>query len=758
MTGDYMLLLILCIPFAGALMTLLLRGGEKGAGESSDGKKKRDIWTGLITAAEMLIFASLFVIFLAGGRTGIAFDFQWEGFCGLGLHLCMDGFRALYCLVASLMWMMTSFFSMEYMGSYTSRNRYRFFTLLTLGATVGVFLSADLYTAFIFFEIMSFTSYTWVAHEETKEALRAAETYLAVAVIGGLVMLMGLFILYRELGTLEITALAEAVRSHTLAGESGAVRYRNLFIGASCLLFGFGAKAGVFPLHIWLPKAHPVAPAPASALLSGILTKAGIFGVLVVSCSLLQFDVRWGALILFLGVLTMFTGALLALFSVNLKRTLACSSVSQIGFILIGIGMQGLLGEEGSLAIRGSLLHMVNHSLIKLVLFMAAGVVFMNLHKLNLNEIRGFGRKKPLLNACFLMGALGIGGVPLWNGYTSKTLLHESIVEYRLLLASANAGVQAGGAHAAQAVAELSRAGIAGSPAAGSVLSFFTGSLWMGIVEWVFLISGGLTVAYMLKLYICLFLEKNADKDRQKEFEGMGRYMNGISSFALAGSAVLLPLLGLLPHLITDRLADMSSAFLNAQQPEAVVAYFSLVNLKGAGISLIIGILLYLTVVRKWMLCVREGQSVYVDRWPSWLDLEDRIYRPVLQKLLPLLFGSICRIADRLVDSLVVLLRKTIYRDSKIPHELKEGTALTHIVGSVLDGVTDYFNHPDATEEELAEEEYIRQHMDGKYEHKLAMVHDDLQENGTIIRRSLSFGLFLACFGLLLTLLYMLID
>ena len=188
------------------------------------------------------------------------------------------------------------------------------------------------------------------------------------------------------------------------------------------------------------------------------------------------------------------------------------------------------------------------------------------------------------------------------------------------------------------------------------------------------------------------------------------------------------------------------------------MAYFSLVNLKGAGISLIIGILLYLTVVRKWMLCVREGQSVYVDRWPSWLDLEDRIYRPVLQKLLPLLFGSICRIADRLVDSLVVLLRKTIYRDSKIPHELKEGTALTHIVGSVLDGVTDYFNHPDATEEELAEEEYIRQHMDGKYEHKLAMVHDDLQENGTIIRRSLSFGLFLACFGLLLTLLYMLID
>ena len=107
----------------------------------------------------MLDFASLFVIFLAGGRTGIAFDFQWEGFCGLGLHLCMDGFRALYCLVASLMWMMTSLFPWSIWKAIRPGTGI-VFTLLTLGATVGVFLSADLYTAFIFFEIMSFTSYT----------------------------------------------------------------------------------------------------------------------------------------------------------------------------------------------------------------------------------------------------------------------------------------------------------------------------------------------------------------------------------------------------------------------------------------------------------------------------------------------------------------------------------------------------------------------------------------------------------------------
>ena len=722
MTGDYMLLLILCFPFLGAFVVVLLGRGE-GAGNDTDRKRKTtaDIGAGLVTVSEMLCFAVLFGLFWKGGNEGIRYDFRWEGFCGMGLHLCIDGFRALYGLIASLMWMMTTLFSAEYMKSYRNRGRYRFFTLFTLGATIGVFLSADLFTVFIFFEIMSFTSYTWVAHEETKEALRAAETYLAVAVIGGLVMLMGLFLLYGELGTLEFTRLAQAAEKSRLNGNGGYVR---IFTASVCLLFGFGAKAGVFPLHIWLPKAHPVAPAPASALLSGILTKAGIFGVLVISCAILPFDAAWGRLLLVLGVLTMFTGALLALFSVNLKRTLACSSVSQIGFILIGIGMQGLIGEESSVAIRGSLLHMVNHSLIKLVLFMAAGVVFMNLHELKLNKIKGFGRKKPLLNFCFLMGALGIGGMPLWNGYTSKTLLHESIVEYRHMLASANAG----------------------------------GAGWMQAVEWIFLISGGMTVAYMLKLYICLFVEKNNDRKCQERFDGMKHYMNGLSGFALAGSAVLLPLLGLLPHLITDRLADMSAAFLNAESLETVVAYFSLINLKGAAISILIGLLLYVFVVRKWMEAVQDGNRIYRDRWPGWLDLENLLYRPVLLKLLPLLFGTLCRLADRLMDTIVVLLRKTIYRDSRIPHEIKEGTPMTHMVGIVLDGVTEYFNHPDATEEEIAEDIYIRQHAEGRYEHKLAMMHDDLQENGTIIGRSLSFGLFLACLGLLLTLLYILID
>ena len=126
----------------------------------------------------------------------------------------------------------------------------------------------------------------------------------------------------------------------------------------------------------------------------------------------------------------MVTGAVLAVFSNNIKRTLACSSVSQLGFVIIGIGMQCMLGEHNALAVRGTVLHMFNHSLLKLALFMGVGVIYVCMHTFDLNKLRGFGRKKPVLWFVFGMGLLGLAGVPLFNGYISKTLIHESIVEY----------------------------------------------------------------------------------------------------------------------------------------------------------------------------------------------------------------------------------------------------------------------------------------------------------------------------------------
>lgn len=537
-----------------------------------------------------------------------------------------------------------------------------------------------------------------------------------MAVIGGLVMLMGIFILKELTGTLRFDELFGIHQYYYMTSSSG-IPERKLLIAGICLLFGFGAKAGAFPLHIWLPKAHPVAPAPASALLSGILTKAGMFGILILTGYLFVGSTVWGTLILLLGVCTMVVGAVLALFSVDLKRTLACSSVSQIGFILVGVGMSGLMEGERQIAVRGSLLHMVNHSLIKLVLFLAAGVVFMNVHKLNLNDIRGFGRKKPLLNYIFLMGALGIGGIPLWNGYVSKTLIHEAIVAYTEQVGS------------------------------GVVFRLLSVSALKGI-EWCFLVSGGLTVAYMLKLYIVLFVEKNSSEETQVRFDAMaGNYMNKVSAGALAVSATLLPLMGFFPGQVMGRIADMGQGIMGVTEEESAMAWFSLENLKGAAISIGIGIFIYLVIVRLWMIKKEEGNAIYVNRWYQHLDLENLIYRPILLTFLPFVFGVLCRILDSLVDTVVVLLRKTVYKDSKLPHELEEGTALTNGAGAFVNGLvraanaTIWRRHPKKTD----------------YKHKYALVHEEWSEDSIIIGRSLSFGLLLFCVGLILTVVYLLL-
>ena len=638
------------------------------------------------------------------------------GICGLGLHFKLDSFRILYGSIAAFMWLMSTLFSKEYLSHYKNKGRYYCFTILTFFATEGVFFSADFYTTFIFFEIMSFTSYVWVAFDEKRESLRAAATYLAVAVIGGLVMLMGIFLLYDTMGTLVFDELIGSYEQICILNNSG-VLARKLMAAGLCMLFGFGAKAGAFPLHIWLPKAHPVAPAPASALLSGILTKAGMFGILVLTSYLFLGCTAWGSLILIIGVCTMVVGAVLALFSVDIKRTLACSSVSQIGFILVGVGMSGLLGEENLLAVRGSLLHMVNHSLIKLALFMAAGVIFMNVHELNLNKIRGFGRKKPLLNYIFLMGALGIGGMPLWNGYVSKTLIHESIVEYTKLLEE------------------------------NIVSSMFRIGAMKGI-EWAFLISGGLTVAYMTKLYVAVFVEKNSDSAVQEKFDNLrGTYMNGLSAKVLTISATLLPVMGFFPGQVMGRIADLGQGFMQVEKEADKMAWFSLENLKGAAISILIGAIIYLVMVRLWMMKKENGSTAYINRWNQYLDLENLIYRPILLKAFPFVFGVVCRVLDSMIDAVVVFLRKTVYRDSKLPHELAEGTFLTHVSGCFINGL-----------QSVANATIFRRHpKEMDYEHKFALLQEEWSENTTIIGRSLSFGLLLFCAGLIITVVYLLV-
>lgn len=636
--------------------------------------KLRDNTVTAVVVVEFAVMARMLVGFFKDGSVVYG---SMSGFGGWGLNLELDGFRAVYGTVAALMWLGTGLFSREYFSShYKSLGRYNFFYLFTLGATMGVFLGADLFTVFIFFEIMSFTSYTWVVHDETPEAMRAGQTYLAVAIFGGMAMLMGLAILYTTAGTLTLSELYTAVSQ---LPEKGKVWAAGLLI-----LTGFGAKAGMFPLHIWLPKAHPVAPAPASALLSGILTKSGIFGVIAVTVNVFRHDPAWGKLLLILGAVTMFGGALLALFSVNFKRTLACSSMSQIGFILVGVGLLAVLGEENMLAARGTVLHMMNHSLFKLLLFMVAGVIYMNTHKLNLNELRGWGRGKPMLMALYLSGALGIGGIPLFSGYISKTLLHEGIVEYAALTAE--------------------QGGAAG---------------WITVLEWVFLLTGGMTLGYMGKLFTVLFIDrpqqvKLTAKEKKRMEKGIRkRYMSRLSAVTLSVVALIIPVFGILPGLTMNKLADLTVSFFGAE-PAGDIAYFSLTNLKGAAISILIGAVVYLAAM--WMLARKtaDGQREYLDCWPDKMDLENSVYRPLLDKVLLPVLGAICGFCDGLADGCIGVMNRVLLREKS----------------------EDYWMEKGMTAEKLRRRLRIRQEQ--------------------ILTSSLSFGLLLCAAGLVATLLYLL--
>lgn len=230
-------------------------------------------------------------------------------------------------------------------------------------------------------------SVPWVLERETSSALKAGGTYLAVAIIGGLLVLMGIGIIYAETNTLSFNML------FLMKTEAASSR---MWLGGILAVLGFGAKACLFPLHIWLPETYDKAPAPATALLSSILTKTGVFGILVISIYVLG-DKDFGMMIFVGGIVTMFVGAFFALFQDNIKKILAYSSMSHIGFVLVGAGLINMLGEDNSLAAGGTFLHMINHTFVKISLFLIAGVIAMNTGKVNLNDIRGYGRKKPVL-------------------------------------------------------------------------------------------------------------------------------------------------------------------------------------------------------------------------------------------------------------------------------------------------------------------------------------------------------------------------
>lgn len=416
---------------------------------------------------------------------------------------------------------MSLLFAPAYLGREAKKGQFYGFSLLVLAGTLGVFFAGDLLTLLLFFETMSLASYVWVAYEQNEGALRAGDTYMAVAVIGGLSLLMGIVLLYSVTGTLSFVGLRAAV----LSADAGSGR--RLFLASLFMFFGFGAKAGVFPIHVWLPKAHPVAPAPLSALLSGVLTKTGVFGILIIGRDLMAGDREFGTFILVSGLITMVVGAVTAIFSVNIKKILACSSVSQIGFMATGIGAVTLLSEE--IAVQGTVIHMINHTLVKLVVFLVAGVAYENMHVLDINNLKGFGRGKVSLMIPYTVAALSLAGIPGFTGYFSKSIIHEALVECSEVI----------------------------NPGAVTVF------------EWVFLVSGGATLCYMAKIFKVLFIDKPS-----REMPKKG-YLNPLQAVSVITPAILI--MGLSAWLSFVKLPHL----------------FEFEVLKGGLISITIGILLF---------------------------------------------------------------------------------------------------------------------------------------------------------------------
>lgn len=591
------LYLLVLWPFFGAIAVYWIPR-LKGLQKRSD--SVRDTFVLICTAAEVMLVAFLMTEDMAAA---------FSSFGGFGLGFRFSSFSALYCLIAAFTWLMVTLLSREYIAHLIDPGRYYFCFLLTLSAVIGIFMAADFFTLFMFFEMMSLVSFPLVAHDGEPASLRAAGTYLRVSVIGGLFIIAGMLILYKQIGSLTY---------YTVLTFAPYTNQQMLLTAGVFMLIGFGAVAGIYPLHTWLPGVYLAAPTPVSVLMSGILTKCGILGIITVTVYMLHGNGIWSYILIFLGTATMIWGAVCALLSSDLRKIFVFSSMSQTGFILIGAGV--FASGASVTAAAGLILQMVNNSLIMTVLFGSAGVIYINMHSFELSDIRGFGHGKPLLNAIFLSGALGIGGIPMWNGYISNVLLHESIIEI-------------------------------GSP----------------LLETLFLFAGGLTIAYMAKVYIVIFVDRRSVFAEPKTI-----YMDMYSRTALVITAALLPLVGILPNTIAINIVNYSTKKLRAERL-GLIYYFSGEMLLGAFISLLIGVAIYIVFIRR-----RDTKNLI----PARFDLEERLYLPLLRILIAV-SGNVCRVFDRIQDLLVragIFVCSFCLPKSKKQRRADDGTA--HITTS----------------------------------------------------------------------------
>jgi multicomponent Na+:H+ antiporter subunit D len=376
-------------------------------------------WRRLFSLSAAVLKLGIVMSMLPGSLRGTVYVFKLVDFTeGVGLAFRADSLGMFFSAVSSTLWLFTTIYAIGYMEREHSRRRFFGFFALCVSTTVGVSFAENLLTLFLFYELLTICTYPLVIHEETPEALKAGQKYLAYTLIGGAFVLIGSIVTYQLAGTMTLSR--PGILPHDLDRTTLALLF-------ACLIGGFGVKAAIMPLHGWLPSAM-VAPTPVSALLHAVaVVKVGAFGILrviynVFGIELLR-DVGFTNYLAALAGFTIIAASLMAIFQDNFKRRLAFSTVSQLSYIVLGASLLTPLAATAAIA------HIANQAFAKITMFFVAGAIQRTTGKTQVHELAGIGYRMPYTMGAFTVAALSFIGVPLFAGFVTKWYLSLGALE-----------------------------------------------------------------------------------------------------------------------------------------------------------------------------------------------------------------------------------------------------------------------------------------------------------------------------------------
>ena len=354
----------------------------------------------------------------------------------IGIYMVMDGFTAIVVCIINLIGFLSAFYSISYMKRYTAENYFYALFCLMIAGMNGVVISGDLFNIFVFLEISVISSYALVAFGVEKNELEASFKYQVLGALASFLILFGIGFIYWKTKTLNIADIKEAF-------SNGYDKTYYLFVQV-LILSGFGLKAAIIPFHAWLPDAHSSAPSPISAMLSGVLIKAvGIYVIIRLFFNMFAVSEGMAILITTLGTLSMVIGVFLAIGQWDIKRLLAYHSISQMGYVVlsVGIGMilisRGAEHEIAALAIAGGIFHLINHAAFKGLLFLNAGAIEYTIGTRDLKEMGGLARSMPATSATSFVASMSISGIPPFNGFFSKLIIIIAAIMAKFYLLAA---------------------------------------------------------------------------------------------------------------------------------------------------------------------------------------------------------------------------------------------------------------------------------------------------------------------------------